>query len=64
VGDEGVLGQLWRHDGRLYRSGFEPDFGGAPKIVLADSAEEGGKSTSVTMDAEEKMPASPITGVR
>jgi hypothetical protein len=31
--------------------------------LLADSAEEGGNLTSVTMDTGEKMPASPITGV-
>jgi hypothetical protein len=42
VGDEGVLGQLWQHDGHLYRNGCEPDFAGALKIVLADLAKEGG----------------------
>jgi hypothetical protein len=50
VEDEGLPKLLSRHGGCLFRSGCEPDFEGAPKIVLADSAEEREELTSVTMD--------------
>jgi hypothetical protein len=60
--DEGVFKPLSWHGGCLFRSGCEPDFEGAPKIVLADSAEEREELTSVTMDPEEKTPLRPIPG--
>jgi hypothetical protein len=61
--DGGLPKLLSRHGGCLFRSGCEPDFEGASKIMLADSAEEREELTSLTMDPEEKTPLRPIPGV-